>query len=80
MLEHAERRARREAARTRFDEHFAKADVDGDGALSRPEAEKGMPRLAKKFDRIDTDHDGRITRDELRAYLQARSAARTRPS
>ena len=73
----AERRVRRDGARAKFDEHFAKADTDGDGALSRAEAEKGMPRLAKKFDRVDADHDGKITRDEIRAYLQAMRAART---
>lgn len=72
-----ERQTRREAMRAKFDEFFAKADSDGDGALSRAEAQQGMPRLAGKFDRIDGDHDGRITREEIRAYLQAKRAART---
>lgn len=73
----SERQTRREAMRAKFDEFFAKADSDGDGALSRAEAEKSMPRLTGKFDRIDGDHDGRITREEIRAYLQAKRAART---
>jgi Ca2+-binding EF-hand superfamily protein len=72
-----QRRTRSDNARAKFDQHFAKADADGDGALTRAEAEKGMPRVAKKFERIDADHDGRITRDELRAWLQAKQAART---
>ncbi|MBI2319174.1 MAG: EF-hand domain-containing protein [Betaproteobacteria bacterium] len=73
----AERRSRGEGMRGRFDQHFAAADADGDGALSRAEAEKGMPRVAKKFERLDADHDGRVTREEIRAYLQAKRAART---
>lgn len=72
-----ERQMRRETARAKFDEFFARADSDGDGALSRAEAQKGMPRVAQKFDRIDADHDGKITREEIRAYLQAKRAART---
>jgi len=61
---------------SKFDEYFARADADGDGALSRSEAAKGMPRIAGKFDRIDTNGDGKITRDELRAWLSARRGAR----
>ena len=72
-----ERHGRREAATARFDRHFTGADTDGDGALSRAEAEKSMPRVAKNFERIDADHDGRITRDEMRAWLAAKRSART---
>ena len=72
-----ERRTRGEAARAKFDRHFTRADVDGDGALTRAEAEKAMPRVAKKFERIDADHDGRITREEMRAWLAAKRSART---
>ena len=72
-----ERQTRRESARAKFDEFFTKADSDGDGALSRAEAQKGLPRIAEKFDRIDADHDGKITRDEIRAFLQAKRAARS---
>ena len=77
----SERRARAGAggagATAKFDQYFARADRDGDGALSRAEAENGMPRVAKKFDRIDTDRDGKVTRDEMRVWLAARRAART---
>lgn len=69
----AERIAR---ARAGFDAHFKKADSDGDGALSKAEADKGMPRLAGKFDRIDADRDGKITRQEVHAWLKARRDAR----
>jgi len=63
-------------AGARFEHYFARADADGDGALSRDEAGTGMPRVAKKFGRIDLDGDGRLTREELQAWLAARRAAR----
>ena len=53
-------------------ERFKHADTDGDGAISRAEAEKQAPRLAKKFDQIDGNKDGKLTQDELRAYREAR--------
>ena len=66
-------RAERQA---RFSERFKRADTDGDGALSRAEAEKGMPRLGRHFDAIDADKDGRVTHDEIEAARKARAAKR----
>ncbi|MCU0977059.1 MAG: hypothetical protein MUC71_12240 [Steroidobacteraceae bacterium] len=52
-------------------------DTDGDGALSRAEAEAGAPGLARNFDRIDADGDGRVTREEANsAREQMRAEAR----
>ena len=51
-------------------EHFKAADKDGDGALTRAEAEAGMPRLARRFDDIDTAKTGRITLEQIRSFLQ----------
>jgi Ca2+-binding EF-hand superfamily protein len=65
------RKEMRGEMKARFEEHFKKADTDGDGALSKAEAEKGMPRLARNFDAIDANKDGKITPDEIRAYMQA---------
>jgi Ca2+-binding EF-hand superfamily protein len=59
-----------------FAEHFRRADVDQDGALTRAEAEQALARVAAKFDRIDADRDGRLTPDELRRYFDARRTAR----
>jgi Ca2+-binding EF-hand superfamily protein len=78
------RRAGRGGTRTRHstpqgagvDGYFARADTDGDGALSRSEAELGLPRVAKKFERIDSDGDGRLTLEELKAWIALRRAAR----
>jgi hypothetical protein len=69
-------RAERQA---RFAERFKKADTDGDGTLSRAEAEKGMPRLSRHFDAIDADKDGHVTRDEIEAARKARASRRTKP-
>jgi Ca2+-binding EF-hand superfamily protein len=62
-----------------FAEHFRRADANGDGALTRAEAEQALPRLGAKFDRVDANHDARLTLDELRRYFDARRAARGRP-
>jgi len=62
-----------------FAEHFRRADADGDGALTKAEAENALPRLGAKFDRIDANRDERLTPDELRRYFDARRAARGKP-
>ena len=54
---------------------FKKADADGNGALSRAEADKAMPRLAAKFDQIDTNKDGQLSRDELKAWRKTHKHA-----
>jgi len=61
----------------KFAQYFARADTDGDGVLSGAEAERGLPRVAKNFGRIDSDGDGRLTLEEVRAWLDARRAARS---
>lgn len=66
--------------RGKFDALFRRADSDGDGALSRDEAARSLPRMASKFDRIDADRDGRLSLDEAHAWLDARRAARPRAS
>jgi Ca2+-binding EF-hand superfamily protein len=56
--------------------HFKKADADGNGALSRAEVQKSMPRLAGKFDQIDSNKDGQLSRGELAAWKKAHRAER----
>ena len=63
----------------RFAERFKKADADGNGVLSRAEAEKGMRRLVRRFDAIDADRDGQVTMDEIRAARKARSTRKGQP-
>ena len=55
--------------------HFKKADADGNGTLSRAEADKSVPRLAKKFDLIDADKDGQLSRDEMKAWKKTHKHA-----
>jgi Ca2+-binding EF-hand superfamily protein len=62
-------------ARGRFDALFRRADADGDGTLSRREAQASLPRLARKFERVDTDGDGLLSLEEAHAWLDARRRA-----
>jgi Ca2+-binding EF-hand superfamily protein len=55
---------------------FHKADTDGNGVLSRAEAERGAPGLARHFDAIDADKDGNITPFEIRSWRKTRGSAR----
>lgn len=54
---------------------FGTADRDGDGLISRAEAETGLPRVAPIFERVDTDGDGQLTAAEI---TQFRSDGRDR--
>jgi Ca2+-binding EF-hand superfamily protein len=48
-----------------IEQHFDAADTDHDGALTKEEAEKGMPILFARFDENDANKDGKITKDEV---------------
>ena len=55
----------------KFDHQFRAADKDGDGALTKQEAQAGgMGRIAEHFERLDADKDGKVTREELRALVR----------
>jgi Rieske Fe-S protein len=43
---------------------FTRVDVNGDGKLSREEAER-LPVIASMFDKLDADHDGQLTLAEF---------------
>jgi hypothetical protein len=68
---HAERAAM-------MDKRFKSADADGNGMLSRAEAEKGMPRLARHFDRIDANKDGQVSSEEMAGARKAHFEQRGR--
>jgi hypothetical protein len=87
----AEMRARREARRAqcqadpekcraeveaRVTARFRQADANGDGGLSREEAQKAMPRAARHFDRLDANQDGVVTLEEMQAARKARFESR----
>lgn len=50
----------------RHADRFKAADKDGDGALTKAEAES-KPRLARRFDVLDQNQDGKVTPEELKA-------------
>lgn len=60
----------------RQEERFKKADANGDGRLTREEAQKGVPAIARNFESIDANKDGVVTLEELRAARKARAAPR----
>ena len=61
---HEQQRALREQRRA---EHWKRLDADGDGKISKAEAQANAPRLAEHFDQIDANGDGFITPEELTA-------------
>ena len=61
---HEQQRALHEQKRA---EHWKRIDTDGDGRVSRQEAQANAPRLAEHFDQIDANGDGFLTPEELRA-------------
>jgi len=68
----------RKEHQARMAERFRKADADGNGALSRTEAEKSMRRMVRHFDTIDANRDGQITMDEVMAARKARGSRKGR--
>ena len=44
---------------------FKAADLNGDGKVTREEAEKGLPRVAMVWDKVDVDRRGYITLEQL---------------
>ncbi len=55
---------------------FAAADQNGDGKLTREEAQAGMPMVYKHFDEIDKAHAGSISLADIAAFVKERRGAR----
>jgi EF hand len=55
-------------------EKMRAADTNGDGLISRQEADASLPRVAKHFEEIDANKDGQLSREEMRAFHDARKA------
>jgi EF-hand domain pair/EF hand len=64
----------REQAQGRFEARFKQLDTDGDGTVSKTEADNGPPHLAEHFEEIDTNKDGKLTADEMKNAMRARMA------
>jgi hypothetical protein len=54
---------------------FKHADTDGNGMISRSEAEKDLPQVARKFDQFDTNKDGQISFEELQVGHAAHNSS-----
>jgi len=56
--------------------HGMKADTDGDGRISRAEAESSSnERSGKWFDKLDTNKDGYVTQEEMKQARDTRHQA-----
>lgn len=64
----AHRNMMRADGRAKAQERWKAADTDGDGAISRKEAETSMPGVAERFKKFDVDGNGKIERDELHHF------------
>lgn len=64
----AHRNAMRAGGRAKAQERWKAADADGDGAISRTEAEASMPGVAERFNKFDADGNGKIERKEMHQF------------
>lgn len=56
---------------------FQKMDLDGDGRISKEEAQKSdRKRLQENFDVIDANKDGFLDKEELKTYKDRMKSAR----
>lgn len=53
------------ANETEVEARFKAADKNGDGKVTREEAEQGLPRVAMAWEKIDVDKKGYITLEQL---------------
>ena len=57
----------------KFDEKFAKHDINGDGVVSEAEF---LENAKKKFSEKDANNDGSVSKDEAKAAYEAKRSER----
>jgi Ca2+-binding EF-hand superfamily protein len=58
-------------------ERWKLSDKDGDGLLSKAEAESAdMPRLVRDFDKLDRNKDGKLSHEEAEASMKKKHRSR----
>ena len=55
---------------------FAAADKNGDGRLTKEEAQAGMPMVYQHFDEIDKAHAGSISLADIAAFAKEKRVAK----
>jgi len=67
---------RLELVRARLEARFKSADSDGDGLLTRAEAQAGMPFVSRNFDKIDNAGKGSVGLAEIESWMAGEALAR----
>jgi len=52
----------------KIDQLFKSVDTNGNGKISKEEAEQKAPAIAENFDKIDANHDGALNKKEFKAF------------
>lgn len=60
----------------KFDQLFKAVDTDGDGKISKAEAELKTPAMYENFEFIDANHDGGLTKAEIKGFNAAQEKRR----
>jgi hypothetical protein len=62
-------------------DRFAEWDTNGDGQISREEAQAaGAARALKRFDKLDLNKDGVVTREEIQQAARQHWRSRHQPA
>ena len=59
-------------------EHWKRLDTDGDGRVSKAEAQANAPRLFEHFNQLDANGDGFLTPEEMKAARKHHHAQGTK--
>lgn len=68
--------AEAKARNVKFNQLFKGVDSNGDGKISKEEAEQKVPDMGANFDMIDTNHDGGLSKKELKDFAARGGKAR----